>query len=497
MTDFINTFDIDKLLGLLRFDEGSPLLFNTGLFLVLFVGFMAIYQLLRRFPVLKMLFTIAFSLYFYYKSSAECCYILLGVCLSDYLFGNLLGVLKSTAARKAVVAAVVIADLSLLVYFKYFNLLGNSIAELTGSHFDALDIILPAGISFFTFRSISYIVDIYRGELAPERNLLRYTFCLTFFPPLLAGPVVRAKDLLPQIKANPTATAAMTGEGLFLIMTGLIKKVVIADYISGNFVDRVFDNPALYSGFENVMGCIGFTLQLYCDFSGYSDIAIGLALLMGYRFKQNFNAPFKAGNPQEFWHRWHISLSTWLRDYLYIPMGGSRRGKWRTYLNNFLTMVLGGLWHGAGWMYVLWGAYHGLLLAGHKALKGVWRVPGFMRGSFGLRVINTAVTFALIVVGFAIFRAPSPETLMAMATQIAGDFHWSVAPQFVEGYALIVAAIVAGLTMHFAPTRWSGGMSRVYTAQPLAVQGLLLAVVLFMVIQARSSDLVPFIYLQY
>ena len=187
MTDFINTFDIDKLLGLLRFDAGSPLLFNTGLFLVLFVGFMAIYQLLRRFPVLKMLFTIAFSLYFYYKSSAECCYILLGVCLSDYLFGNLLGVLKSTAARKAVVAAVVIADLSLLVYFKYFNLLGNSIAELTGSHFDALDIILPAGISFFTFRSISYIVDIYRGELAPERNLLRYTMSSSASQALCAG----------------------------------------------------------------------------------------------------------------------------------------------------------------------------------------------------------------------------------------------------------------------------------------------------------------------
>ncbi|MDO4319801.1 MAG: MBOAT family protein [Bacteroidales bacterium] len=497
MTDFLNTLEIDKLLQLLRYDASTPLLFNTGLFLMLFVGFMAIYQLLRRRRSLKMVFTIAFSLYFYYKSSAECCYILLGVCLSDYIFGNLLGRLKSDWARKTVVAAVVIADLSLLIYFKYFNLLYSTFAGLTHTHFDALDIILPAGISFFTFRSISYIVDIYRGDMQPERNLLHYTFCLTFFPPLLAGPVVRAKDLLPQIKANPIATSAMTGEGLFLIMIGLIKKVIIADYISGNFVDRVFDNPSLYSGFENVMGCIGFTLQLYCDFSGYSDIAIGLALLMGYRFKQNFNAPFKAQNPQEFWHRWHISLSTWLRDYLYIPMGGSRRGKARTYLNNFLTMVLGGLWHGAGWMYVLWGAYHGLLLAGHKAIKGVWRVPESIRGSFGLRVINTAVTFALVVVGFAIFRASSPETLMAMGSQIVSDFHWSVAPQFIEGYALIVAAIIAGLMMHFAPSSWSGGMSRVYTAQPLMVQGLLLAVVLFMVIQARSSDLVPFIYLQY
>ena len=497
MTDFINTFDIDKLLGLLRFDAGSPLLFNTGLFLVLFVGFMAIYQLLRRFPVLKMLFTIAFSLYFYYKSSAECCYILLGVCLSDYLFGNLLGVLKSTAARKAVVAAVVIADLSLLVYFKYFNLLGNSIAELTGSHFDALDIILPAGISFFTFRSISYIVDIYRGELAPERNLLRYTFCLTFFPPLLAGPVVRAKDLLPQIKANPTATAAMTGEGLFLIMTGLIKKVVIADYISGNFVDRVFDNPALYSGFENVMGCIGFTLQLYCDFSGYSDIAIGLALLMGYRFKQNFNAPFKAGNPQEFWHRWHISLSTWLRDYLYIPMGGSRKGKYRTYLNNFLTMVIGGLWHGASWMYVLWGAYHGALLVCHKAIRKVYRAPEWLRDTFVLKMVNIAITFTLVVIGFAIFRADSLSTIEAMGIQIINDFHASVAPQFLESYIMIVVAIGAALVMHYTPRKWTTGLAEAYISVPVVLQGLALALVIFFVIQASSSDLVPFIYLQY
>ena len=188
-------------------------------------------------------------------------------------------------------------------------------------------VILPAGISFFTFRSISYIVDIYRGKLEPCDNFLDYAFFLTFFPPLLAGPVVRAVDMLPQIKERPNVTTEMISEGLFLIMTGLVKKVVIADYISANFVDRIFDNPMLYSGFENLMGCVGFTVQLYCDFSGYSDMAIGLALLMGYRFKINFAAPFKSQNPTEFWRRWHISLSTWLRDYVYIPLGGNRKGR--------------------------------------------------------------------------------------------------------------------------------------------------------------------------
>lgn len=489
--------DLSEISSQLLYDPKAPLLFNTGLFLILFVLFMALYEGLRNRHTLKMAVTILFSLYFYYKSSAECCFILLGVCISDYLLGLWMQHSTNNMVRRMIVALNVCVNIGMLVYFKYFNLLASTWAELTHHDFDTLDIILPAGISFFTFRSISYIVDIYRREIEAERNLLHYTFFLTFFPPLLAGPVVRAKDMLPQIKCHPSASKEMVGEGLFLIMTGLIKKVIVADYISGNFVNRVFDNPALYSGFENVMGCIGFTIQLYCDFSGYSDMAIGIALLMGYRFKDNFRAPFKAQNPQEFWRRWHISLSTWLRDYLYIPLGGSRHGKARTYLNNFLTMVIGGLWHGAGWMYLLWGAYHGLLLAVHKAFKGIWRIPEPIRGTFGLRVINTAVTFTLVVIGFAIFRADSLDTLQAIGTQIFNDFHASVAPQFIESYMMIVVAIAAALLMHYTPRSWSIGLTEAYIATPVIFQGMLLAIVLFFVIQARSSDLVPFIYLQY
>ena len=489
--------DLSEISSQLLYDPKAPLLFNTGLFLILFVLFMALYEGLRNRHTLKMAVTILFSLYFYYKSSAECCFILLGVCISDYLLGLWMQHSTNNMVRRMIVALNVCVNIGMLVYFKYFNLLASTWAELTHHDFDTLDIILPAGISFFTFRSISYIVDIYRREIEAERNLLHYTFFLTFFPPLLAGPVVRAKDMLPQIKSHPSASKEMVGEGLFLIMTGLIKKVIVADYISGNFVNRVFDNPALYSGFENVMGCIGFTIQLYCDFSGYSDMAIGIALLMGYRFKDNFRAPFKAQNPQEFWRRWHISLSTWLRDYLYIPMGGSRHGKTRTYLNNFLTMVIGGLWHGAGWMYLLWGAYHGLLLAVNKAIKSIWRIPEPIRGTFGLRVINTAVTFTLVVIGFAIFRADSLDTLQAIGTQIFNDFHASVAPQFIESYMMIVVAIAAALLMHYTPRSWSTGLTEAYIATPVIFQGMLLAIVLFFVIQARSSDLVPFIYLQY
>lgn len=490
-------FDFDKLKSILMYDPKSPLLFNTGLFLILFVLFLGVYQLLRKHRKLKMIFVILFSLYFYYKSSAECCFILLGVCVSDYVLGRILYNLKGNVSRRLIVALNVVINVGMLVYFKYFNLLYESFCSITSKDFDALDIILPAGISFFTFRSISYIVDIYRKEMKPAYSFLDYTFFLTFFPPLLAGPVVRAKDMLPQIKSNHTATKAMVSMGLFLIMTGLVKKVIVADYISGNFVDRIFDNPSLYSGFEVLMGCIGFTIQLYCDFSGYSDMAIGIALLLGYNFKINFDAPFKSQNPSEFWRRWHISLSTWLRDYIYIPLGGNRKGKFRTYLNNFLTMVIGGLWHGASWMYILWGAYHGLLLAFHKMLKRIWKIPEFMKGTLPVRIFNTLITFSLVVLGFTLFRASSPQVIGDMFTQVTTNFHIEVAPQFIEGYLMIVLAIAAGYLFHFSPKSWSGGMTKAYTAMPLLLQAFVLTLVIFLVIQTRQSDLVPFIYLQY
>ena len=354
---------ITSLKNILLYDPQSPLLFNTGLFLVLFVAFLLIYELLSGHRNLKMIFVILFSLYFYYKSSAECCFILLGVCLFDYILGNLLGAAKGDLLRRSLVAVNVIVNIGMLVYFKYFNLIINAFSSITGTDFDPLQIILPAGISFFTFRSISYIVDIYRGDMKPCSNFLHYTFYLTFFPPLLAGPVVRAKDMLPQVRESAPATQEMISSGLFLIICGLVKKVIIADYISGNFVDRIFDNPALYTGFENLMGIYGFALQLYCDFSGYSDMAIGLALLLGFRFKDNFNSPFKSQSPTEFWRRWHISLSLWLRDYLYIPLGGSRtKHKWQSHANLVTTMALGGLWHGASLMYIIWGFWNGILL---------------------------------------------------------------------------------------------------------------------------------------
>lgn len=487
----------ERLLNLLAYDPDNPMLFNSGLFLMLFTLFILAYQCVRGHRTLRMLLVIAFSLYFYYKSSSWCVLILCGVCCTDYLLGRLMGRTASAVARRAIVAANVLANVGMLVYFKYFNLLADAFASIVSTGFDPVEVLLPAGISFFTFRSISYIVDLYRRQMEPCRSFLDYVFFLTFFPPLLAGPVVRAKDMLPQIAENPAATPGMVSEGLFLIMTGLIKKVVIADYISGNFVDRIFDNPMLYSGFENLLGCIGFTIQLYCDFSGYSDMAIGLALLMGYRFKDNFAAPFKSSSPTEFWRRWHISLSTWLRDYVYIPLGGNRCGRARTYFNQFATMVVGGLWHGASWMYLFWGAYHGILLVLHKALRPFSPVPAAYRGHPAVKAVNTAITFMLVVFGFTLFRAPDLATAGSILSQIFTDFHMAVAPQFLEAYMMIVALALAGYVAHMAPRSWTTGAMKVYSAMPVIWQAAVLAAVLFIVVQTRQSELVPFIYLQY
>ncbi|MEE0977979.1 MAG: MBOAT family O-acyltransferase [Muribaculaceae bacterium] len=489
---------ITNLRNIFLYDQSNPLLFNTGLFMVLFVVFLLIYELLSGHRNLKMIFVILFSLYFYYKSSAECCFILLGVCLFDFILGNLLGAARQEGLRRGIVALNVVVNVGMLVYFKYFNLLIDAFASITSVHFDPLQVILPAGISFFTFRSISYIVDIYRGEMPPCSNFLHYTFYLTFFPPLLAGPVVRAKDMLPQVRDASPATKEMISSGFFLIICGLVKKVIIADYISGNFVDRIFDNPALYTGFENLMGVYGFALQLYCDFSGYSDMAIGIALLLGFRFKDNFNSPFKSQSPQEFWRRWHISLSLWLRDYLYIPLGGSRtKSKFRSHANLVTTMALGGLWHGASPMYIIWGVWNGLLLVFHKIYKNLLGIgkddkPGFLR-----RFVNIFCTFNLIAFGFMFFRSESMEKVGEMMHQILFSFHADVAPQFLDGYLLIVIAIVAGYALHFTPHAWFEWTRKHFSQIPYVWQALVVALIILVIIQVRSSDLVPFIYLQY
>lgn len=492
-----DNLDIDRLWQLLSYEPGHPLMFNSGLFLFLFTGFLVVYRLLSRHTTGRMLFVILFSLYFYYKSSGVYVLCLLGVSVSDYLIGRMLGRTTVAWRRKLCVAASVVINMGMLCYFKYTSLIVDTLNRFLHEPITLWDIALPIGISFFTFRSVSYIVDVYRGKIAPVERLIDYVFFLSFFPPLVAGPIVRATELVPQIRRRPEVTDSMFAGGLFLLMTGVFKKVVLSDYISSNFVDRIFDAPSLYTGFENLMGMYGYTLQIYCDFSGYSDMAIGIALLLGFRFPANFDSPYQSASITEFWRRWHITLSFWLRDYLYIPLGGNRVPLWRNYFNLFITMVIGGLWHGASWLFVLWGAWHGLLLVFHKLFMRLRGNRKDKPANKVAHVLGVLLTFHLVAIGWVFFRADSLTVVGEMASQIATQFHPEVFMQFIEGYPTVTLAIVVGYLLHYTPHRWSEGVCKVLERMPFVCKAIVFAVFIFLVLQVRSSELVPFIYLQF
>ena len=362
---------IERLISILTYNPKSPLIFSSGLFLFLFFGVSFVYMLLQRRSNLRILFVTLFSYYFYYKSSGHYFFLLALVTTTDYFIAEAIGRMKtggngSVPKMKLLLFLSLFIDLGLLAYFKYTNFFAGMLAAMIGHNFQPWDIFLPVGISFFTFQSMSYVIDVYRGDIRPLGSLMDYAFYVSFFPQLVAGPIVRATDFAPQIRKPVVITREMFAQGVYFILIGLFKKAVISDYISLNFVDRIFDNPTLYSGFENLLGVYGYAMQIYCDFSGYSDMAIGIALLLGFHFPMNFNAPYKSDSITDFWRRWHISLSTWIRDYIYISLGGNRKGKIRQYINLTITMLLGGLWHGASFNFVVWGGIHGLGLVAHK-----------------------------------------------------------------------------------------------------------------------------------
>ena len=490
----------DKLQSLLLYDPSSPLIFSSGLFLFLFAGFLLLYSALGRAQTARVLYVVLFSLYFYYKSSGIYFLLLVFAAASDYWLAHAIARTERQSARRWFVALSVAINLGMLGYFKYTNFFIDLSNQLFGQGFlEFRNIFLPVGISFFVFQSMSYTIDVYRRQLRPLDHWLDYLFYLSFFPQLVAGPIVRARDFIPQIRQRPFVTHEMFGTGVFLILTGLFKKAVISDYISLNFVDRIFDEPLLYSGFECLMGIYGYALQIYCDFSGYSDMAIGIALLLGFRFPKNFDAPYKSATITEFWRRWHISLSSWLRDYLYISLGGNRKGRVRTYINLLLTMLLGGLWHGAAIRFVLWGALHGVALALHKMWLAL--VPGAKISGAQMhplsRIAGIFLTFNLVCFGWLMFRAESMQCVELMLHQIFTNFNPAVIPQALAGYAGVFALIGTGYLLHMLPGRVDQMARSVVMRSPLVVQVLMAAVLIWCVMQIKSSDIQPFIYFQF
>ena len=377
-------------------------------------------------------------------------------------------------------ALIILLDLGTLAYFKY------------GGYFNG-GIVLPIGISFYTFQAISYAVDVYRGKYDGRPDFLEFCFYLSFFPLLLAGPITRAGRFLPQIRRAEPATRHELRLGLWLIVCGLLKKGVLADYLAV-YNNLAFDSPAAYSGYELLMAALGYTMQIYLDFSGYSDLSIGIASLMGFRLDDNFLFPYRALNLTEFWRRWHISLSTWFRDYVYIPLGGNRKGQARTLVNNFLTMVVAGVWHGSTWMFVLWGALHGAGLAVHKLCRG-WlkKIPD----SWPVKAAGWLLTMLFVTACWIFFRAGSLQDVGEIFRRICTEFDFAYAAPFWAArklWCVVLAVAMAGLLI---PARAYNRLQARFVRLPWIVIFVVFLLAVQLVIQLRSGDIQPFIYYQF
>ena len=492
--------DLNKIWEQFIYHPKEPLLFSSGLFIFLFTGFMCVYFLVHKHHRAKTTFVTLFSLYFYYKSSGIYFILLIISAVVDYSLANAIFRADSKSRKKLILVLSLALNLGLLAYFKYTNFFYSIICDITAQSFSPLSIFLPVGVSFFTFQSLSYTIDIYRGKLKPVKSILDYAFFVTFFPQLVAGPIVRAADFIPQIFKPLKVTDAMIGRGLFLIACGVIKKTVIADFISSNFVDRIFDHPTLYTGLENLFGVYGYALQIYCDFSGYSDMAIGIALLTGFHFNMNFDSPYQSKSIIEFWRRWHISLSTWLKDYLYISLGGNRKGKIRTYLNLFITMLLGGLWHGAGFRFVIWGGMHGIALGINKLYREIFPVKTEIKQpvrQFFITAFSIFITFHFVCFCWIFFRAADMTIAGQVIRQILFHFTPQIFLEFINGYKAVLMMMLFGYILHFIPKSFELRAELGVTNLPLILKVIFMILVIFLVVQFKSSEIQPFIYFQF
>ena len=539
---------------------------------IVFVGLAATEKRLR----MRNAFLFFASLYFYWKTSGVFVGILLFTTISDWWIGSRIAGAEGVR-RKLWLAISLTLNLTVLLYFKYAYFLADALQPLLGAHwsqpqaalgqwanahlgtgFRVDQILLPVGISFYTFQTISYAIDVYRKEVAPVRSILDFGFFVSFFPQLVAGPIVRAKSFIPQLHEPYNLSRTEFGMGLFWILNGLIKKVWLADYLAVNLVDRVFANPSSYSGFETLIALYAYSLQVYADFSGYTDMAIGIALLMGFHLPTNFRSPYKAKNVGEFWQRWHISLSSWLKDYLYIPMGGNRGASlftlisggfllsfillllpnsgarlialgccclvlatvvafpaWRvrvsTNINLMMTMLLGGLWHGASWNFVLWGGLNGLGLVVYKAWRRISPWKGYHR--WWHKAWGVFLTFHFITCTRIWFRSGSHVSWEAMETPHDVWTEWFTANSIIErltyafwsspfseiisAYAPVLGLLVAGMAIHWLPERWKQKYRMAFARAPMPVQVAATVATIALAYVGMTSGVQPFIYFQF
>ncbi|MBK9180498.1 MAG: MBOAT family protein [Acidimicrobiales bacterium] len=474
------------------------MLFPTVEFAIFFSIVFVACWLLRPFPLPWRLFMLAASYVFYCWWDWHYGLLLAGSTLANHLAARAIHATRDERGRRAILIGAVAANLAALGWFKYYGFFASSVVGgLRDVGLDVavplVQVVLPVGISFFTFMALSYVIDTYRRELSPP-SLLDFALYLAFFPHLVAGPIVRASELLPQFALHPDPRRLDSAQAFRLIVAGMFKKVVVSSFLAGAIVDRVFAAPASASSLEILFAIYAYAIQIYADFSGYTDIAIGCALLLGFRFPQNFDAPYTSRSVQEFWRRWHMSLSRWLRDYLYVPLGGNRGSTLQTYRNLMLTMLLGGLWHGASWTFVVWGGIHGSALCVDR-----WQADRHERRGLGpvvdtpaRAVLRWFVAFHVVCLAWVFFRA---ETLTAAWQLLTRLFTaWGPAPLVTP---LLVATIVAMLAAQFVPPRFVLTVQSAYSRFPWAVQGAILGGAFLLIDSLGPVGVAPFIYFQF
>ena len=553
---------MDRLYDIFSFAETDRMVFNRLDFWLFFLAFMMIFSMLHKFQLIRSIFITVVSFFLYYKTSGLFV-LLLGLSITvNYFLGKWIHRVEKDLGRKWIIAFSAIFNVFFLGFFKYAYFFTDSFNEMFHTQYEAINwfaqmgngffgdgffetkILLPAGVSFFTFQSISYVVDIYRKEISPVKNYFDYAFYVTYFPHVIMGPIVRARDFIPQIYQPFQLSKSDFSVSVILVVKGLIKKIVLADYIAVHFIDKIVDAPEAYPGFVSVMAMWGYSLQIYGDFSGYTDIAIGISRLMGFELLPNFNSPYKANSVADFWRRWHKSLGAWLRDYLYIPLGGNRKGSWGSYiailiififlifitqwygllfiyigvtalyligvllipnfkkyvhrdLNLLITMVVGGLWHGASENFVIWGTMNGVALVIYNYWKKIspyenkpWLIVHFWK---------VFLTFNFITFTRIWFRLDGDGEPAVMLDQIWNhfDFSWSVFITVLQTYQSVFWVILIGYFFHWLPQTIKHRYEQVFIQMSMPLQIGSVILIIFIMYQAVSDTFKPFVYLAF
>ena len=474
------------------------MLFNSFIFFIFLLIVLPIFYLLPS-KKYKNFFLVISSYTFYGYWDWRFCVLLFISTLIDYFVGRKIFTLNNPQIRKKILFISLISNLGILFTFKYFNFFISSFESLTktfGGNLDFLhlNIILPVGISFYTFQTLSYTIDIYRKKIEPTSNFIDFALFVSFFPQLVAGPIERAKSLLPQLSKKMSPTRQQIKTGITLIVIGLFKKVMIGD-TCGKFVDHIFGNIDLYQSIELLSALILFSIQIYADFSGYSSIARGTAKLLGIDLIRNFNQPYLSRNITEFWRRWHISLSMWLKDYLYITLGGNKKGTSRTYINLYITMLLGGLWHGASWNFVVWGGLHGFYLSLHKLFLGNNKINNSNIIKVTIKdIVNIFSTYILVLFTWLFFRSTSWESTVQFINKI---IYWESSEYYFLFISIVFTYLFITILIDIFEYRTNSHSFILKINSNAIISGILLGLFLITFMYMLQSNSMPFLYFQF